>query len=78
MGEMLFAICPDCGRQMPTVDYNAHMNREHRHQRQFERWPGYDDQSWAERFAELDRRYNQLARQLAGLLATLSNNTKDD
>ena len=23
----------------------------------FERWPGYDEQSWAERFAELDRRY---------------------
>lgn len=23
----------------------------------FERWPGYDDQSWQQRFAELDRRY---------------------
>lgn len=22
-----------------------------------ERWPGYNEQSWSERFAELDRRY---------------------
>lgn len=23
----------------------------------FERWPGYDEQSWQQRFVELDRRY---------------------
>lgn len=26
-----------------------------------ERWPGYNEQSWAERFAELDRRHTALA-----------------
>ena len=26
----------------------------------FERWPGYNEQSWAERFAELDRRHTRL------------------
>lgn len=25
-----------------------------------ERWPGYDEQSWQERFAELDRQYGKL------------------
>lgn len=25
-----------------------------------ERWRGYDEQSWQERFAELDRQYNEL------------------
>lgn len=25
-----------------------------------ERWPGYDEQSWQERFNELDRRYSLL------------------
>ena len=25
-----------------------------------ERWPGYTEQSWSERFAELDRRYTQV------------------
>lgn len=26
----------------------------------FERWPGYDEQSWQQRFNELDRRYSEL------------------
>jgi hypothetical protein len=26
----------------------------------FERWPGYDEQSWRERFVELDRRHRDL------------------
>lgn len=26
----------------------------------FERWPGYNEQSWPERFAELDRRHTEL------------------
>ena len=26
----------------------------------FERWPGYTEQSWQERFAELDRRHTEL------------------
>lgn len=30
----------------------------------FERWPGYNEQSWAERFAELDLRYNELQMRL--------------
>lgn len=27
-----------------------------------ERWPGYTEQSWAERFHELDRRYEALSQ----------------
>jgi len=32
-----------------------------------ERWPGYNEQSWAERFAELDLRYRMHMQMLAGL-----------
>lgn len=35
----------------------------------FERWPGYAEQSWAQRFAELDRRQERLTRALKKLTA---------
>lgn len=35
----------------------------------FERWPGYAEQSWAQRFAELDRRQERLTRALNKLTA---------
>jgi hypothetical protein len=35
----------------------------------FERWPGYNEQSWSERFAELDRRYGQQAQHIFTALA---------
>lgn len=36
-----------------------------------ERWPGYDQQSWSERFAELDRRYRLMADQAAETIMRL-------
>lgn len=38
-----------------------------------ERWPGYDQQSWPERFATLDRRYNEMHHAMMGLLAEAAN-----
>lgn len=37
-----------------------------------ERWPGYDKQSWAERFAELDRRYRDLQLSTINAIKQLS------
>lgn len=36
-----------------------------------ERWPGYDEQSWSERFAELDRRYDELLAKVPAIVASL-------
>ena len=38
-----------------TTDTPAHDLRS-----ALERWPGYDEQSWSQRFAELDRRYSEM------------------
>jgi hypothetical protein len=37
-----------------------------------ERWPGYSEQSWCERFHELDRRHDLLSRQLQTGLTALA------
>lgn len=37
-----------------------------------ERWPGYTEQSWPERFAELDRRYSELSALTARSVHSLS------
>jgi len=41
-----------------------------------ERWPGYDDQSWSERFGELDRRYQLMAAQSAKAIMALASAAK--
>ena len=36
---------------------------------EMQRWPGYNEQSWAERFAELNARYRKLADQFTAVAA---------
>jgi hypothetical protein len=38
----------------------------------FERWPGYDEQSWQQRFLELDRRYLAATKQFQDSLTRLA------
>ena len=40
-----------------------------------ERWPGYDEQSWQERFAELDRAYHRQIKTFAEGVANLEMHT---
>jgi hypothetical protein len=43
-----------------------------------ERWPGYAEQSWPERFAELDRRYGDLlAAYIRNITGALSHEFTD-
>ena len=42
-----------------------------------ERWPGYDEQSWQERFAELDRRYIDQQRAFIETVKQLSRPAAD-
>jgi hypothetical protein len=39
---------------------------------ELERWPGYNEQSWAERFAELDRKYLTACEQFQATLLRLA------
>ena len=35
--------------------------------RDLDRWPGYSEQSWSQRFAELDKQHAALGRKLVGI-----------
>ena len=41
-----------------------------------ERWPGYTEQSWQERFAELDRRYCESNRRLEAAIGMIAEGEK--
>lgn len=42
-----------------------------------ERWPGYTEQSWHERFAEMDRRYQSASQRLLALCGTMAGMTAE-